>query len=411
MGKCRLTQTIVQKAEPRKSRYFIRDDVVLGLVLRVEPSGNKRFYLDYRRSSGERTSYKLGSVDIFTVAQARDAARDLLAQVALGIDPADVRRKKHHDSLGGFIRKCYAPWVTENRKSGKATVDMILSSFSTLLEEEVTGLTPLVMEEWKVQARKAGNKASTVNRKITSLKAAINWGVKHGLLESNPFQGLETLSERDSEAKVRYLTKEEHERLLAALDAREERIKAERDRYNLWREQRGKEALTRLRELAFVDHLKPMVILSLNTGIRRNELFSLEWHDISFPHEMLTVRASNSKTDKTRHIPLNEEALEAMRLWKAQTKKRGQSLVFVSSKTGRRFNNCNSAWEEVLKAAEIHNFRWHDMRHDFASHLVMAGVDLNTVRELLGHADLKMTLRYAHLAPKVKREAVALLKR
>ena len=86
-------------------------------------------------------------------------------------------------------------------------------------------------------------------------------------------------------------------------------------------------------------------------------------------------------------------------------------MAFLSPKTGCRFDNCNSAWEEVLKDAEIRNFRWHDMRHDFASHLVMAGVDLNTVRELLGHADLKMTLRYAHLAPRMKREAVALLKR
>jgi site-specific recombinase XerD len=72
-------------------------------------------------------------------------------------------------------------------------------------------------------------------------------------------------------------------------------------------------------------------------------------------------------------------------------------------------DNCNTAWENLLERAEIENFRWHDMRRDFASQLVMKGADLNTVRELMGHADMKMTLRYAHLAPESKLQAVKLL--
>lgn len=79
------------------------------------------------------------------------------------------------------------------------------------------------------------------------------------------------------------------------------------------------------------------------------------------------------------------------------------------AKDGRPFNNIRKSWVAVLQTAGIKAFRFHDLRHHFASRLVMAGVDLNTVRELLGHADLAMTLRYVHLAPEHKAEAVSRL--
>jgi integrase len=107
-----------------------------------------------------------------------------------------------------------------------------------------------------------------------------------------------------------------------------------------------------------------------------------------------------------RHIPMNQEALEVLQGWQAQTTGRG--LVFPA-KDGRPLNNIKKSWTAVLETAGIKNFRFHDLRHHFASRLVMAGVDLNTVRELLGHADLTMTLRYAHLAPEHKAEAVSRL--
>ena len=107
------------------------------------------------------------------------------------------------------------------------------------------------------------------------------------------------------------------------------------------------------------------------------------------------------------YVPLNIVALQCLKDWHTQNKRDG--LVFANPQTGAQFDNVKKSWASILKGAEIKNFRWHDMRHHFASKLVMAGVDLNTVRELLGHADIKMTLRYAHLAPEHKAKAVAKL--
>ena len=105
---------------------------------------------------------------------------------------------------------------------------------------------------------------------------------------------------------------------------------------------------------------------------------------------------------------MNEEAYQVLVAWQKETK--FQSGLVFRNQEGERFTDVKKAWSAVKKLAGIINFRWHDMRHHFASKLVMAGIDLNTVRELLGHADIKMTLRYAHLAPEHKAKAVAKLK-
>jgi integrase len=152
-----------------------------------------------------------------------------------------------------------------------------------------------------------------------------------------------------------------------------------------------------------------MVIVSLNTGIRQGSLFQLRWSDIDFREGNLTVRPSAEKTHKLLHIPMNDVVIEVLDAWRKQTHGEDSGLVFPSPKTGEEMDNCQSAWEKLLQDADIKKFRWHDMRHDFASQLVMKGVDLNTVRELMGHSDMKMTLRYAHLAPSVKADAVKLL--
>ncbi|MGV8922338.1 MAG: site-specific integrase [Thermomonas sp.] len=194
---------------------------------------------------------------------------------------------------------------------------------------------------------------------------------------------------------MRHLSSDEEAGLRAALTARDEKAQVDRDNGNRWREERRIELLPRIE--GYADSLTPVVVLALNTGMRKGELATLEWSGVNFAAELVTVRASYSKSGEARHIPLNTEALEVLRGLRATRK--GSGAIFGSK-------SFTKAWKGVLAAAGITDFRFHDLRHTFASNLVMAGVALNTVRELLGHSDIEMTIRYAHLARSHKLEAV-----
>jgi len=145
----------------------------------------------------------------------------------------------------------------------------------------------------------------------------------------------------------------------------------------------------------------------MNTGVRRGELFSLRWTDIARSEvdgslmEVVTIESGKAKNRKTRRIPLNTEARRELDRWG----RKAEGLVFPSD-TGKQLTDIRKSFESMKKEAKLKNFRWHDLRHHFASRMVMAGIPLNTVRELLGHSDIKMTLRYAHLAPGHMRDAV-----
>ena len=207
----------------------------------------------------------------------------------------------------------------------------------------------------------------------------------------------------DTKGRVRYLTDAEEARLRTALAQRDERIKAARTRTNTWRRIRGYAERLSLEPQAYGDHLTPMVLLSLNTGLRRGELFNLRWEDVTGQTKVLTVHGATAKSGQTRHLPLNREALVVLAAWRQQSS--GEGYVFPG-KGGQRLDNTRTAWKRLLQEADITGFTWHDLRHSFASKLVMTGASLAVVRELLGHADLTMTLRYAHLAPDHKAAAV-----
>jgi site-specific recombinase XerD len=403
----KLTNTVVQNAKPEEKLYWIHDTLLSRFMLGVNPGGKKAYYVDYKRPDGRRATHKIGNASLHTVAEAREEAQKFLAAVERGDDPTAIRKRL---TFGEFIENAYGPWVKDSRRIGSRTVMMIKNNFSHLFDTYLEDITVPQIEQWRNKRKNDGLKNSSINRLVKAIKASVNWAAKRDIIEKNPLAKLEPLAEDDSDIKVRYLTQEERARLMAAIDEREQKARLRRESHNEWLKARNFKALPAMKEGYFVDYVKPIILLSLHTGLRHNSVFSLEWRDINFGDRTIMVRAATSKSGKQYYVPMNTAVFDTLTRWYSQSRHTSPlNLVFPSPQTGKKMYDCRSQWESILKKAGITNFRWHDMRHDFASQLVMRGIDLNTVRELLGHADLKTTLRYAHLAPAVKRKAVEAL--
>jgi len=409
----KLTARTVATLKPSDKPYEVCDTELKGFLLRVQPSGVMTYYFAYKAENGKRNRYRIGRKGTISPVQARDAAELKAGEVALGKDVQAERKKIRHAeklskmaTLEGFLDHKYGPWVLVERRTGKTTLQRIKAMFTGFLKSPMGELTEWDITKWRSAQKKKGKADSSINREVAALKAVLSKAVEWGVIEIHPLAKVK-MARIDKSGVVRYLSDDEEISLRKALDQREAGLCEGRTKGNMWRADRGYPLYADMTQKNFADHIKPMTLLSLNTGMRRGEVFSLTWDAVNLQQAMLTVFGQTAKSSQTRHIPLNEEALAVLKNWQADSGK-VSGLVFPNRK-GVRFDNIKGAWGNVLKLAGIQNFRWHDLRHTFASKLVMAGVDLNTVRELLGHSDIKMTLCYAHLAPEHKAAAVALL--
>ena len=393
--KIRLTQTVISALKPKEKPYWITDEGCQNLRLYVGTS-KKVWYVAYQNDMGNSQSHRLGSAEALTVAEAREMAHDIAVKVAKG-ERLKKQKPPERRTLGSYLNNIYFRTANRNLKSADETIRKITTDFYQYFDTPIDELTPIMFEEWRTARLQAGVKAATVNRILSTLRSSLNWGVRCGLIESNPLQRFGKLKESDSRSIVRYLSDDERERLETALIAREERLRKENGGGG-----RGE----------FWDYLRPAVLLSLNTGIRRNTLFSLVWGDVDFLAQTLSLRGEISKNGKTARIPLNDDAYDILASWREQFPAAGDGdIIFVSPKTSEKLKSARRSWEGILRDAGIENFRWHDMRHDFASQLVMRGVGLTVVCELMNHSNLKLTMRYAHLAPQQKLDAVQALNR
>lgn len=208
---------------------------------------------------------------------------------------------------------------------------------------------------------------ATLNRELSLLKHVYTKAIEWGKCKENPAKKVKKL--KGEVKRVRFLMPDEVQKLLSNC----------------------------------VDHLKLIVTVAVHTGMRKGELFGLKWEQVNFEQGIITL--CDTKNGERRDIPMDETVRTTLK-----GIERKSEHVFCHEEGGA-FVRMQRSFEAAVKKSGIEDFRFHDLRHTFASNMVMAGEDLNTVRELLGHKDLTMTLRYAHLSPNHKTRAIKVLDR
>ncbi len=227
----------------------------------------------------------------------------------------------------------------------------------------LSNLKPEHFERYKAERLRKVSPV-TLNRELTTFRSMLNRAKEWGYLFKNPMDAIKRIPMPEKNPP-RFLSKEEIKKLLQVSSGK----------------------------------LRDIIITFLNTGLRRSELCHLEWGNIDLTRGIITVQSKTgfrTKSHKPRYIPINSELRKVLE----RKTKEGNSGYIFTTKDGKLIkNNLLRDIQKVYKKVGIENADIHDLRHTFASHLVMAGVDLATVRELLGHSDIKTTMIYAHLAP------------
>ncbi len=398
----KLNNTLVKQLFPDAKPYEVRDTEIKGLLVRVQPSGSKTFYIEY--SQGKR--FRLGDAKSLTVSIARDLARKKKVEAASGKDPIEEKKQKSIVTFSEFFHKKYKNRIKTTSNDPIKAIKRYESICSRVGNWKLEFFTPLNMQKYITDRKNSGVANATINREIANIQTLLKFAYVWGYIKQHPFQG-KVQKLKVANEHPRFLDPEEEARLREALKNRDDSKRGERERSNLWRQERHYDQLPEIG--LFCDHLTPLVLTAMLTGLRRGELFNLVWADINLKTKLLQVKAQGSKSGKSRTVPLDSENIEVFSEWKKITKyRKPEDFVFPNSK-GKRLDNITTSFKNLLKAADITEFRFHDLRHHYASTLMQEGVQPYTVMELMGHSDFKMTQRYAHLAPGNLQEAVKAL--
>jgi integrase len=231
-------------------------------------------------------------------------------------------------------------------------------------------ITPELVEGYKAE-RKGQVSTTSVNREVTLLKSIMAKALEWKRISVNPIAGKAVKKFPEEVRTMRILTADEARELLAYAYG--------------W--------------------LKAFIVIALCTGMRRNEILTLTWEDVNFAANEIRIRAEISKSKRVRLVPMNEEVKKTI-----QSIPKRNRFIFFNEETGRNLQDIKTAFRTAKKKAGIKgSLRVHDLRHTAASWMIEDGIDLVTVKEILGHASIETTMIYCHPRKDIKHRAAALL--
>ncbi len=333
------------------------------VYLRKTKQGKIRYYLDYLDKSGKRKRQVVKQAQ--TRAEAVIALQRKITEILdSSLSPTRIKRISFLEFSKLYLENYSKP----TKKSWKCDFYCLNAQLLPYFGEfELQTVSSLQIENYRAERLNDGVQKSTTNRELALLKKMFNLAIDWGYCEKNPSRKVKLFSEKDN-LKEQILSENEEKRLLAES----------------------------------AEHLKPIIITALHTGMRRNEILNLKWNQVDLKSRVILV--VKTKSGKNRTVPINEFLFE---VFNGLREHRTSDYVFPNPE-GEPFRSIRHSFENACRRAEI-KMRFHDLRHSFACRLIQRGCDIETLRTLLGHHSVTVTERYIHTNEEQKRKAVEFL--
>ncbi len=319
-----------------------------------------RYFIDYR-VNGQRVRKAIG--------KSKKTAELALKDIEVKLERQEIGFVEKDIELNQLFEEYLVYSKTHHAPSSQRRYSAILDNFKEFLNKspfikKTSQLNSKFFEDYQAYRKKKGAANKTINIELICLKAMFYLGMRWGYLKENPVKGIKDLKE-EANKKPRFLSKEESKALL--------------ENCGEW--------------------LYPIFYTFLHTGMRKSELENLTWSDVDFQRKKIKIRYKDDWSPKTseREIPIHNGLMEVL----VNQKQKADTCPYVFHRKGEKVDP-NYLRKQLMRISTEHGFsdvtKIHTLRHTFASHLIMSGVDLPTVKKLLGHADIETTMVYSHLA-------------